>query len=281
MKVWMMTDLEGVSGVNGRSHGIGNDIINEEVSGRLLTEEVNAAVEGLVAGGAELVVVADGHGGSRMIQIEKLHPAASLLNFGADMAPVMPVGDGYDAAVHLGTHAMAGVRDGFLHHTFNSHSVINMWLNGQPVGEIAIQALCCAYFGVPTILVAGDHAACREAREFLGKVETVETKKGLSRYTAINVNPVVVRDSLRETARIALENKARYPLKRIAPPDQLKIQLMCPNHVNGLEMRGAKRLDTQTVLFESDDFLDIWSQRNGWAPGVHNALFGVSGAATP
>ena len=278
MKIWMMTDLEGVSGVNGRSDGIGNKIINEEVASRLLTEEVNAAVEGLVAGGAELVVVADGHGGSRMIQIEKLHPAASLLIFGGGMAPVAPVDASYDAAIHLGAHAMAGVRDAFLHHTFNSQSVINMWLNGQPVGEIAIEALCCAYHGVPTILVAGDHAACREAREFLGNVETVATKTALSRYTAINVNPVAVRAALRETARMALENKTRYPLKSIPPPYQLKIQLMCANQADSVEIRGAKRLDAQTVLLESDDFIGLWSQRSGWAPGVHNALYGVSGA---
>ena len=146
----------------------------------------------------------------------------------------------------------------------------------RTAGEIAIQ-LYCAYFGVPTILVAGDHAACRGAR-VLEKVETVETKKGLSRYTAINVNPIAVRDSLRETARMALENKTRYSLKRIASPYQLKIQLMCPNHVNSLEMRGAKRLDPQTIVLESDDFMDLWSQQAGWAPGVHNALYGVSGA---
>ena len=87
-----------------------------------------------------------------------------------------------------------------------------------------------------------------------------------------------MRDSLRETARMALENKTRYSLKRIASPYQLKIQLMCPNHVNSLEMRGAKRLDPQTIVLESDDFMDLWSQQAGWAPGVHNALYGVSGA---
>ena len=214
MKVWMMTDLEGISGVNGRSNGIGNKIINEDVASRLLTEEVNAAVEGLVAGGAELVVVADGHGGSRMIQIEKLHPAASLLNFGADMAPVMPVDAGYDAAVHLGIHAMAGVRDGFLHHTFNSHSVINMWLNGQPVGEIAIQALCCAYHGVPTILVAGDHAACREARGFWERGDSGD-QNGPEPLYGNQCQSGCCACRLRETARMALENKTRYPLKSI------------------------------------------------------------------
>ena len=193
MKVFIMTDLEGVSGVNGRSDGIGNKIINEDVAGRLLTEEVNAAVEGLTAGGATEIVVVDGHGGSNMIQPEKLHPAARLVMSGGGLAPIAAINAGYAAALQLGTHAMEGVRDGYMNHTFNSHAVANMWLNDMLVGEIAVEALCCAYFGVPTILVSGDSAACREAREFLTKVETVETKIGQSRYTVDNENPVKVR----------------------------------------------------------------------------------------
>ena len=34
-----------------------------------------------------------------------------------------------------------------------------------------------------------------------------------------------------------------------------------------------KRLDHQTVLLESEDFVDLWAQRNGWGPGVHRARF--------
>jgi len=273
MRVHIMTDLEGVSGVNGRSDGIGNKILNEDVAGRLLTEEVNAAVEGLVEGGATEIVVVDGHGGSNMIQPEKLHPAAKLIILGGGMAPIMWIDAGYVAALHLGAHAMIGVRDGFLNHTFNSHAVVNMWLNDRLVGEIAIEALRCACLGVPTILVSGDRAACREAREFLKDVETVETKVGLSRYTVINENPVKVRADLRERAKWALQNKARFQVQMIPPPYALKIQLMCPNQADIYEMRGARRLDHQTVLLESHNFLDLWAQRNGWAPGVHNKYF--------
>jgi len=65
----MMTDLEGVSGVKGRSDDIGNKIINMEQACRLLPGEVNATVEGLTDAGAEEIVVVDGHGGSNCINI--------------------------------------------------------------------------------------------------------------------------------------------------------------------------------------------------------------------
>ena len=268
-----MTYLEGVSGVNGRSDGIGNKIINNEASCRLLTEEVNAVVEGLVAAGAEEVLVADGHGGSNSISPEHLHPRAMLQMMGGGVAPVTHIYASYDAALHLGTHAMIGVADGFLNHTFNSHAVANMWLNDAPVGEIAIEALAAAYYGVPTVLVSGDRAACREARAFLGRVETVEAKTALSRYSVINRSPSQVREALREAARNAFLNRKSYPVKMILPPYAMKVQLMCPNQADTYEMRGMKRLDHQTVLIESGDFVDLWAQRNGWGPGVHRTRF--------
>ncbi len=268
-----MTDLEGVSGVNGRSDGIGNKIINNDASCRLLTEEVNAVVEGLVEAGAKEVRVVDGHGGSNSISPEHLHPKAMLQMMGGGIAPVTHIDAGFAVALHLGTHPMIGVADGFLNHTFNSHAVANMWLNDVPVGEIAIEALVSAYFGVPTVLVSGDQAACREAREFLGRVETVEAKVGLSRYSVVNRSPVRVREELREAARNAALNRKSYPVKMIPPPYAMKIQLMCPNQADNYEMRGMKRLDHQTVLIESGDFVDLWAQRNGWGPGVHRTRF--------
>ena len=48
---------------------------------------------------------------------------------------------------------------------------------------------------------------------------------------------------------------------------------MCPNQADAYEMRGAKRVDHQTVVLESDDLVDLWAQRNGWGPGVHETRF--------
>ena len=274
-KIYIMTDLEGPSGVNGRSDGIGNKIINEEAACRLLTKEVNAVVEGLIDAGAKEIIVVDGHGGSNSIQIENLHPEAELKIYGGGVNPITCIDASYDAALHIGAHSMIGVKDGFMNHTFNSHAVSNMWLNDKPVGEIAIFALLCSYFSVPTILVSGDRAACREAKEFLGKVETVETKIGLSRYSVINKNPIKVREELRQRVKQALKNRNLFPIKNIKPSYRLKIELMCSNQADVYEKSGAKRLDHQTVLIESKDFMDLWAQRVGWAPGVHNPRFNI------
>jgi len=276
MKIFIITDLEGVSGINGRqADEVGNKIINADVSSRLLTEEVNAVVEGLIDAGANEVHVWDGHGGSNSISVENLHESADLFISGGGLAPVTYINSSYDAAIQVGSHAMMGVADGFMNHTFNSHAVVNMWLNGEAIGEIGIVGLQCAYFGVPTILVSGDAAACREADQFFGKVETVETKKAFSRYTVQNYNPTRIHRILKEGAKKALLSKDSFPLKTINASLELKIQLMCPNMADNYEKAGAKRLDSCTVLLLDRDFLDLWAQRNGWAPGVHNKKFNI------
>jgi len=277
MKIYIMTDLEGPSGTNGRSDGIGNKIVNSPIACQVLTEEVNACVEGLLAGGADHIVVWDGHGGSNSIDITKLHPAAELGTIGGELYPVMFIDASYDAAIQLGAHALQGVPDGYMNHTFNSHGVANMWLNGERIGEIGIGIWGAAYFRVPTILVSGDDAACREAHACLPDgVATVSTKHSISRYTVINRNPVAVRADLRTTAEKALRNLADYKPKPLPDALELTVQLMCPNLADIWEKRGAERLDHMTIRICGTDFVDVWAQHSGWAPGVHNRKFGVT-----
>jgi D-amino peptidase len=277
MKVFIMTDLEGPSGVNGRSDGIGNRIINEPAACELLLEEVNATVEGLVRGGATEIVVWDGHGGSNSIDIRKLHPAASLGTIGVDLHPVNLLDAGFDAAIQLGVHAVEGIEDGYLNHSYNSHAICNMWLNDVRIGEIGITTLMASYFNVPTVLVSGDVAGCREAREFIGgKVETVETKKAVSRYSCVNRNPAQVRLELIEKAEKAIRELKSFSLKKFQAPYEFKIEYMCPNIADIAEKQGAERIDHKTIIHRSDDFIDVWSQHCGWASGVHNKKYGIT-----
>ncbi len=275
MKIYIITDIEGVSGINGRSDGIGNKIINSEVACRLLTEEVNAVVDGLVEAGADEIHVWDGHGGSNSIQIENLHPVADLFISGGDLAPITYIDSSYDVALQVGAHAMMGTPNGVLHHTFNSHGISNMWLNEELIGEIGSMGLQCAYFGVPTILISGDVAACREARDFFGEVEVVETKKGISRYTVLNYNPTKVRQKLKEGAKKALLAKNSFSTKKVSGPYELKLQLMCPNMADSYEKSGAKRLDHSTILLKSNDLIDLFAQRIGWVQKTHNKKFNI------
>lgn len=275
MKIMILTDLEGPSGVNGRSDGIGNTILNRPTSEQALVNEVNACCEGLVAGGATEIVVLDGHGGSNSIDIFKLHPKARLLQTGG-FGPIAYLDRSYDALVQLGAHGMQSSM-GFLCHTYNSHGVAEMRLNGKQIGEIGVCSRMAGYFKVPTILVSGDETACREAHDELGAaVATVATKQAYSRYAALNYPPEQVYADLRAAAETALRNLAKMPCLKAEPAYELRVRSMCPNQTFAFEMLGIERLDEATMRFVSDDFIDLWAQRNGWAPGVHNRRFGIT-----
>jgi D-aminopeptidase len=61
-RIFIMTDIEGVAGVTSFKDQTFGDGRYHDHAKRLLTAEVNAAVEALLEGGVEEVLVADGHG---------------------------------------------------------------------------------------------------------------------------------------------------------------------------------------------------------------------------
>src|SRR5215471_16918397 len=79
-KVYMITDLEGVDGIfDSELQCLPFQSPRWEESHKLLTGEVNAAVDGLFDGGATDVVVWDGHDSSRSLSTLDLNPRARLL----------------------------------------------------------------------------------------------------------------------------------------------------------------------------------------------------------
>ena len=77
---------------------------------------------------------------------------------------------------------MMGTPDGVLAHTQSSRSENRYWYNGVECGELVQIALIAGYYDVPTILVTGDQATCREAEHFFGKnCVTVAVKEGIAR----------------------------------------------------------------------------------------------------
>lgn len=276
MKVMILTDSEGPAGVNGRPDApVGNTMPNKPTVDIALVNEVNAVCEGLVAAGADEIVVFDGHGGSNSIDIFKLHSKASLMQIGNFM-PVSWLDGTFDAFIQLGAHAMQHT-DGYMCHTYNSHAVQSMLLNGELIGEIGISSYLAAYFKVPTIMVSGDDMACHEARALLGDdLTVVPTKSSVNRYTAVNYPVQEVYANLRAAAEKALRNLEKSKVLEVPEQLELTVRMMCPNQTWAAEKLGIERLDEVTLRYVSDDMIDLWAQRLGWAPGVHKRKYNVT-----
>jgi D-amino peptidase len=107
--------------------------------------------------------------------------------------------------VMLGFHAMMGTPDGVLNHTQSSESENRYWYNGVESGELAQNAAIAGYFGVPPIMVSGDEATCREARQFFGNgIVTVAVKRGVAREAAVLYPFEETRKALYEGAKKAV-----------------------------------------------------------------------------
>src|SRR5207237_277560 len=80
VKVYISADIEGVAGiVEAKQGNIDGGGAEYEAGRRLMTAEVNAAVEGALAAGATEIVVNDSHGQMRNLVAAELHPKAKLI----------------------------------------------------------------------------------------------------------------------------------------------------------------------------------------------------------
>src|ERR1700687_1090625 len=175
-KFMIVTDMEGVGGVNNADEQLLPGQRRYDESVRLLVGELNAAIKGLLEAGAGQVVVWDGHDGSRSLSISDIDPAAELIQGRPTPADYYMRDRSYDGILFVGQHAMAGAKNGVLAHS-QSFSVERITLNGRSVGEIGQVAAIGGYFHIPVIMLAGDQAACEEIRELQPKAETVAVKR--------------------------------------------------------------------------------------------------------
>ena len=185
-RIFIVTDMEGVGGVNNADEQLLPGQRRYEESRHLLAGEVNAAVAGVLEAGASLVVIWDGHDSSRSLSVDDIHPRAQLIQ-GSDTPPDYYLGEKlYDGIMFIGQHAMAGAK-GVLSHT-QSFSVQNISLNGQQVGEIGQVAAIAGQFDIPFIMLSGDQAACDEILTLQPKAETVAVKRLVGKASSLSLS---------------------------------------------------------------------------------------------
>jgi D-amino peptidase len=257
MKILIAADMEGVSGVVHWDH-VSSKHEEYKRFRKLMTGDVNAAIRGAFDGGAEEVIVADGHGNGRNILIEELDPRARL-NSGSPspFAMVQGVDSGVSAAMFVGYHARVGSGNAILDHTWSSSSVANVWLNGQLIGEIGWNASVCGHYGVPVILISGDQAACAEASKLLGPIETAVVKRASGRMAAECLPPEVTQKEIYEAAKRAMARleagQASQPLS-LPAPFKVTIELVSSDMADRAAiMPGAHRLEGKRVELTADD----------------------------
>ena len=208
MKIFISADMEGITGLvdAGDVQPAGRDYERGRV---MMTEDVNAAIRGALAGGATAVTVNDAHGPMRNLLTDLLHPAATLIRGRPKpMGMLEGLSGDFDAAVCVGYHARAGAL-GVLSHSFMGHEIEDMWLDDRVTGEIGLNHATAAALGVPVVALSGDDAACAEMSEWDPAVTTVAVKGARDRFAA-ELRPVA-------EAREAIEQAVTGALRDLTP----------------------------------------------------------------
>lgn len=263
MKIYISVDMEGIAGVAAAKHVQPQERDYERFR-RLMTQEANAAVEGALAGGAQEVIVSDGHGPMTNILAEELHSEARLVSGSNRILGQM---DGLDKSFatvfFIGYHQREGGGDGILNHTLLGKIVQEVRLNGEPADEAVINAGIAGALGVPVSLVAGDTAVCAEAGRRLPGVLVAPLKEGLDRYTGISVTPQkaqsLIRDRAREAAQAA--RAGRLSPFRVPPPVTFEVDFKrtAPAHMATL-FPGVDRRGPRTIAITDQDYLRAFKQ---------------------
>ncbi len=259
MKILIAADMEGISGV----------VSWEQVTPgqpeyarfrQLMTGDVNAAVKGAYEAGATDVIVTDGHGGNLNLLVEELDPRARLNSGGpAPLSMVQGVDEpDVKGVLFVGYHARAGASPAILDHTW-ALSVTNLWLNGQLVGEIGLNAAVCGYFSAPVVMISGDQTATAEAVELLGDLEVAIVKQARGQQAAGCLPPERARQNI---FRAAVQAVRRVKAGQSPEPFQLKPPITVTVEFSQSVMAdrviiipGADRIGERRVQFVADDML--------------------------
>jgi D-amino peptidase len=265
VRVHVISDMEGVGGIVKGAQTGGDSPLYQE--GRVLyTEEINAAVRGAKDAGATEILVMDNHGAGGPYSFNSLVP--DLLDPGCEYVVQQEWTEytgfleaGCDAALLVGMHAMAGTPDGVLSHTVSGQAWRSLRFNGRLVGETGINAAFCGHWGAPVVLVTGDRAVCREAKELLGDgLTTVEVKEGIGRYSARMKTPQRARELIEEGTRQALSNLSAVEPYDPGRPCEIEVEFITPDRLQEYANRkGVEVTGPSSLVVRGDDWWSAWS----------------------
>jgi len=189
----ILADMEGISGIDAlqQVNPFGEPGPYREGC-RLMAGDVNAAAEGLLAGGVEVVHVRDLHLLHDNLRAEDLMPKVELVQELLEER----LAEEYVLAVLVGLHRRAD-NSGFLSHTLMPDMQVR--INGQAVGEAELLAWWLGALGVPVTVLSGEKGALAEAEGRLPGVLLVPTK---SSTTMIFRRLDLLHSSLTETGKL-------------------------------------------------------------------------------
>jgi D-amino peptidase len=261
-RVLLLYDMEGVSqAIRPSDVNFGSETY--PATREALTEDVNAAIRGLLKAGAAEIVLTDGHGSGNPDPdyiVEKI-PAGA--RFDLRDTPYDPyietMSERFDAMVAIAMHGRAGGQ-AFLAHTYNGHT---KWvMAGHDMNESMLVAASAARFNIPLVLVTGDDVLQKEITAFSPKTEYVVVKRAVSVEEAEARPRDEVSRDIEAAAERALRNrKAVVPWRpaELRSEFENRFSYILPEMAAiAINFPGAEPVDNKTVRLRTRSFLDAY-----------------------
>lgn len=258
MKILISADLEGVSGVVHPDQIYPDGVFYKETLQKW-AQELNAVVSGLKEAGALHIVINDAHNHMRNLNNAMVQNACVVSGWQKPFSMMATVEDGYDAVFFTGYHAMAGSRS-VLSHTYRPKIIKQVYLNKVLVGETGLNAALAGFYNIPVALVSGDEEVCYEAQTLIGsQVIAIQTKKGLSRYSAMSYPFDITLRNLKAGAIQALKEKEKWKVYKVTSPCTVSVVFSEPNYADACELiPNVKRVSDNQVEYTSQLYPNVF-----------------------
>lgn len=258
LKVYISADMEGIGGV----------VTDQQLTPagfeytkfrELMTEEVLAAIAGAREAGATEIVVSDSHGNFQNLLVDKFAKDVLLVRGGPRPLSMMQGIDAtFDAVLFIGYHSSTTNPAGVRAHTISSARLADVRINGVSMPEAGINALIAGHFKVPVVMISGDDAAVAEAKKIVGDLEGAVVKEHFGFHSARVLTPEACREKIRDAAKRAVANRARFKPLQPTTPVTLELQFKNYRPAEILSwLPNVERADAHTVRFVGKDILEV------------------------
>ena len=259
MKLFLSTDFEGTSGIVAWEQIIEGSAEYEQ--GRhLLTNEVNAVIEGAIEGGVTEFVVNDSHHYMRNLHPQDLAGRATLITGKHKPLYMMEGLDAsFDGVCFVSYHGSIGAEHAILSHTYNPGAIWEVRINGEIVGESGLNALVATHYNVPIIFVSGDAVTAEEAHFVAPNAEKVVVKESKGRFAAAHIHPTIACEMLREGATRAIRNVPTMRPPQFTFPITIEITFLVADMAEmALWIRNVERVSARTVKVTGENALELY-----------------------
>jgi D-amino peptidase len=258
LKIYISADMEGIGGVV-TGEQLGPQGFEYGRFREFMTAEVNAAIEGALAGGATQIIISDSHGNGQNLLIEKLPREVLIVrSWPRPLGMMQGIDETFAGAIFIGYHTGTTNLQGVRAHTLSSARLTDVRLKGVSVSEAGLNAAIAGHFNVPIIMVSGDDAVVKETTALLGNIEGAVVKWASGFHSAKTMTPTAACDLIRDRAQKAVRRIRDFKPYKLNAPIELNVTFKNyrPSEVLSY-LSIVERTDAHTIRFVGKDIIEV------------------------